>query len=163
MEDVQDTGDATPGDTTPDGGIVVRLGPGRYAVPLPAVAEVGRPPVLTRVPGVPHWLAGVANWRGRVLPVVDVRSLLAAEPAGPGPASRLVVLAHDGFTVGLVADAVEGTLALPTRLEPPPTTLNGAAHLLAGQVLDDAGPVGVLDVDALLALRDELPRPRRTG
>ena len=43
-----------------------------------AVAEVGRLPKLTRVPGTPEWLSGVANWRGRILAVLDVRPLLGA-------------------------------------------------------------------------------------
>ena len=34
---------------------------------LTSVAEVGRAPVVTRVPGLPTWLAGVANWRARSL------------------------------------------------------------------------------------------------
>jgi len=54
--------------------VLVRLGGCRYALPMSAVAEVGRPPSLTRVPGLPAWVAGVANWRGRVLAVLD-RSL----------------------------------------------------------------------------------------
>ena len=37
-------------------------------------------PPMSRVPGCPRWLAGVVNWRGRVLPVVDPRTLLGAEP-----------------------------------------------------------------------------------
>ena len=62
----------------PDGYVMLRLGGARYAVGMSAVAEVGRLPKLTRVPGTPIWLAGVANWRGRILAVLDVRPLLGA-------------------------------------------------------------------------------------
>ena len=72
--------------------VVVRLGGCRYAVSMDAVAEVGRPPVLTRVPGLPSWVAGVANWRGRVLAVLDLRPLLTAGPALLDRRGRLVVL-----------------------------------------------------------------------
>lgn len=147
-----------------DGAIVVRLGGGRYALAMPSVAEVGRLPGLTRVPGVPTWLAGVANWRGRVLPVLDVRAELGAERAAPTPATRLVVVTDDRMSVGVVVDAVDGTLALPHDLEAPPATLpDRALGLLAGQVVDDEGPIAVLDVAALLGLREELPRMRRTA
>src|SRR4051812_6097795 len=50
--------------------VVIRLGDGRFAAELDAVAEVGRVPAVTRIPGAPAWLAGVANWRGRLLPVL---------------------------------------------------------------------------------------------
>ncbi|MEX2289977.1 MAG: chemotaxis protein CheW [Mycobacteriales bacterium] len=145
--------------------VVVHLGGCRYAVPMASVAEVGRPPALTRVPGLPGWVAGVANWRGRVLAVLDLRSLLAAEPVGLDRRGRLVVLQHAGTRVGLLVEAVAGSAALdPATVEPtlahlPPST----GSLLAGQVTDAAGPYGVLDLDAVLALAESLPRARRAG
>ena len=55
-------------------GVIVRFGSSRYAVAMSSVAEVVPVPVTSRVPGCPRWLAGVVNWRGRVLPVIDPRS-----------------------------------------------------------------------------------------
>ena len=49
--------------------VVVRLGGGRFALPMDAVAEVGRTPEVTRVPGTPAWVTGVTNWRGRILTI----------------------------------------------------------------------------------------------
>lgn len=143
--------------------VVVRLGASRYALPLAVVSEVGRPPGLTRVPGLPAWLPGVANWRGRVLPVADLRPLLGTPDAPLGRGARLVVLTVGGVRVGVLADAVEGTTALaPGTVEPAPAHLPAAARaLLAGQVTDAAGPVGLLDTAGLLALGRSLPRPRR--
>lgn len=154
--DAVDAADAAASDA-----VVVRLGPGRFAVGLDAVAEVGRVPALTRVPGVPRWLAGVANWRGRLLPVLDLRPLLGAESAAPGAQARLVVLSADGVSAGVLVDAVEGTDCLG-EVEDLPGALTGVAtQLLAGQVPLADGPVAVLDVRAVLRLREELPRARR--
>lgn len=145
--------------------VVVRLGGCRYALAMPAVAEVGRPPGLTRVPGLPAWLAGVANWRGRVLAVLDLRPLLGAEAAPLGRRGRLVVLSVDGVNVGLLADGVDGTAPLDQEaVEPSLAHLPaGAAALLAGQVTDAAGPIGLLDLAAVFALSDTLDRSRRAG
>ena len=145
--------------------VVVRLGGCRYALPMDAVAEVGRPPGLTRVPGLPGWVAGVANWRGRVLAVLDLRGLLGAGTGALGRSGRLVVLHAGGVRVGLLVESVAGGAALDAdRLEPPlpslPATTSG---LLSGQVTDEDGPYGVLDVPALLALSEQLPRARRAG
>jgi purine-binding chemotaxis protein CheW len=145
--------------------VVVRLGGSRYALPMHAVAEVGRPPSLTRVPGLPSWLAGVANWRGRVLAVLDLRPLLAA-PAGPlDRLGRLVVLNRAGVPVGLLTEGVEGTHLLDEeQVEPALTHLpDTAADLLAGHTTDADGPCGVLDIDAVFRLADALPRARRAG
>jgi purine-binding chemotaxis protein CheW len=145
--------------------VVVRLGGSRYALPMDSVAEVGRPPALTRVPGVPSWLAGVANWRGRVLAVLDLRPLLAA-PTGPlDRRARLVVLNRGGVPVGLLTEGVEGTHLLDDeQLEPSLAHLpDSAADLLAGQTTDAGGPCGVLDLDAVFRLSEALPRARRAG
>jgi len=144
--------------------VVLRLGAGRFAADLAKVAEVGRVPAVTRVPGGPGWLAGVANWRGRILPVLDLRSLLGADVVPFGPAARLVVLSADGTSVGMLADSVEGTSAIGSAFAPMPAAVPGAgAELVRGQVPRDDGPIAVLDVDAVLRLREHLPRGRRSA
>jgi purine-binding chemotaxis protein CheW len=145
--------------------VVVRLGGSRYALPMAAVAEVGRPPSLTRVPGVPTWLAGVANWRGRVLAVLDLRPLLSNPGEALDRRARLVVLNRGSVPVGLLTEGVEGTQEISEdEIEPSLAHLPGSAsELLAGQVTDAEGPCGVLDLDAVFRLADVLPRARRAG
>lgn len=145
--------------------VVVRMGGCRYALPMPAVAEVGRPPSLTRVPGVPDWVAGVANWRGRVLAVLDLRPLLSADPAPLDRRGRLVVLTRAGITAGLLTEGVEGTADVETEAVEPSLanlpTVTGA--LISGQITDSRGPIGVLDLEAVFGLADTLARSRRAG
>lgn len=140
--------------------VVVRLGGSRFAAELDAVSEVGRVPSVTRVPGAPSWLAGIANWRGRLLPVLDLRTLLGADTGGVGAAARLLVLTQDGVTAGFVADAVEGTGLLGDVEEWPAALADGGSGLVGGQVPHPDGPIAVLDVAAILRLRDQLPRAR---
>lgn len=145
------------------GHIVLRLGPHRYALAMGSVAEVSRVPACTRVPGTAGWLAGVANWRGRVLAVVDLRRLLVTELAPLGPSARLVVLTAGDVSLGLLADAVDGVVELSgSTLEPALPTLGVvAARLMLGQVTPGAtlpgdGPLAVLDPAAVLGLRADL-------
>lgn len=145
--------------------VLVRLGGCRYGLPMASVAEVGRPPGLTRVPGLPTWVAGVANWRGRVLAVLDLRGLLSAEPSELDRRGRLVVLSHRGVRVGLLVEGVAGGAAPdPQTVEPALAHLpERSSSLLLGQVTDADGPYGLLDLDRVLALADTLPRARRAG
>lgn len=142
--------------------IVVRLGSGRFAVDLNSVAEVGRAPHVTRVPGLPAWLAGVANWRGRILPVLDVRTLLGADAVPLDSRGRLLVLTQGNHVVGMLVDAVDGTTMLGADVAAfPPASGPAGANLLSGQVPRDDGPIAVVDVAAVLRLRESLPRGRR--
>lgn len=144
--------------------IVVRLGSGRFAVDLGSVAEVGRAPHVTRVPGFPSWLAGVANWRGRILPVLDLRTLLGADAVALDARGRLLVLTHGKHVFALVVDAVEGTAMLGDDVAAfPRASGSPGSALLSGQVPREDGPIAVIDVAAVVRLRDTLPQGRRSA
>jgi len=142
--------------------VVLRFAGARYAVDMSSVAEVVPVPPLTRVPGATPWLSGVVNWRGRVLPVLDLRPLVGAALSPLPTSARLVVLSEDDIEVGVVADMVPGLLHCePQQIEPVPATIsNGIAPLVRG-VVDSDGPVALMATDAVLRLREQLPTARR--
>ena len=145
--------------------VVVRLSSeGRFALPMDAVAEVGRTPAVTRVPGTPSWVSGVVNWRGRILGILDLRELLGL-PRDDDGEGRLVVLHRQGSAVGVVANRVDGVIEVdPEALEPVLLTLPAeAGALLEGQLTDEFGPVGVVDAAAVFALRHRVGVARRAG
>ncbi len=147
---------------TAAGAVVLRLGASRYAVATADVAEVAPVPATTRLPGAPVWLSGVANWRGRMLPVLDLRPLLASAVLPLASSARVVVLARGEVFVGVLAEAVPGVFdGELVDLDPPPSTLGAqAGTLVLGQVTDGSGPVAVLDAGAVLALREQVDRRR---
>ena len=147
--------------------VVVRLAGGRFGLPMADVAEVGRLPWLTRVPGTPEWVAGVANWRGRILGVLDLRLLVGMAGADllNMPAGRLVLLQRGQTTVGIVAERVEGVIEIADdEIEPTLVTLGGSAEaLLLGQTLVDGDPVALVDTGAVFGLRNRIATIRRAG
>lgn len=151
-------------DAAPIGGVILRFAGARYAVDMANVAEVVPVPAMTRIPGGPAWLSGVVNWRGRVLPVIDLRPLVGAALSPLPTSARLVVLADGDIEVGVVADMVPGLLNCdPRDLEPIPGTIaTGIAPLVRG-VVDVDGPVALLATDAVLRLREQLPAARRAA
>jgi purine-binding chemotaxis protein CheW len=147
------------------GGVLLRFGSSRYVIALAAVAEVVPAPPLTRLPGAPSWLLGVANVRGRVVPVLDLRPILGAVCVPLASSARLVVIRVDGVAAGVVAEAVPGVLESSLAdCEPVPPLLSGdASALVRGLVHDRLGPVAVLDEHVVLGLRSRLPRTRRAA
>jgi len=128
------------------------------------VAEVVPVPAVTRVPGAPTWLTGVVNWRGRVLALVDLRPIIGDELIPLPFSARLVVLSSEVAEVGLLVEAVTGLLA-PDRPAPTPvpaTVAPSVADLVCG-VVDDGGPISLLDATAVLRLRQGLPDGRASA
>jgi purine-binding chemotaxis protein CheW len=133
--------------------VIFRLGDERYAVPLDLVRELGRVPRLTIVPRLPSFVAGVANLRGHVLGVVDLRVLLTSSAAGEG-SRRMLVLQHDDITMGVIVDAVDGVVDLEGEMDPAVATLpDWLRPHVRGHVHDGVSSAAVLDPSLLAALQ----------
>ncbi|WP_246736921.1 chemotaxis protein CheW [Methylobacterium sp. DB0501] len=92
--------------------LLVSLGSGiRIALPAGRVRAVTPVPALTRVPGAPASLVGLAGTRAGPLPVLDLACLLDPGMA-PAPAGRMVIAEADG-PVGLLVGGVAGLAADP--------------------------------------------------
>ncbi|HEX6589759.1 MAG TPA: chemotaxis protein CheW [Longimicrobiales bacterium] len=102
----------------------------RFALAIDAVGEVLPVPELAPVPMTPDWMAGIADVRGEVVPVVDVGLRLRREPASR--AGRIVLTRPDesGERVGLIVDAIAGLVE--QGADP------GAPHLDVAALLDPA-------------------------
>jgi twitching motility protein PilI len=90
-------------------GIGIRLGAERFVIERDEVREVLMlPEVLTRVPGARSWVRGLANVRGHLLPIVDLRAFLGGGEARAERSARVLVVNSAEFPVGLVVDEVYG-------------------------------------------------------
>lgn len=90
-------------------GIGFRLGAERFIVGREEVREVLMvPSSVTRVPGAKSWVRGLANVRGHLLPIVDLRAYLGAGAGGTGRSARVLVLNSQDLPTGLVVDEVFG-------------------------------------------------------
>jgi len=90
-------------------GVAFRLSAENFLVAREETREVlGFPSVVTRVPGSKAWIRGIANVRGQLLPVVDLRAFLGAGPSAVTRTSRVLIANHREIPAGLVVDEVMG-------------------------------------------------------
>lgn len=88
--------------------VVFAVGGIDYALETADVREVLRMVAVTPLPEAPDWLAGIVNIRGRITPIVDLRTRFGF-PAGERALSTPIVVAERrGGPVGLIADEVSG-------------------------------------------------------
>ncbi|WP_119395886.1 chemotaxis protein CheW [Salinibius halmophilus] len=94
-------------------GIGFALAGHAFVAQMGQVTEILDVPVLTRIPRVESWVLGLANVRGRLVPVIDVADLLGVESSVPLRQRRMLVVEHDDHPTGLIVDAVLGMQQLP--------------------------------------------------
>ena len=91
------------------GQLAARLGSWNLLFSMDDVAEIiPIPRSITRVPGVKRWLLGIANLRGKVISVTDLRDFLAGRPTVQSPGSQVVIVRADDWDYGLLMDEIIG-------------------------------------------------------
>lgn len=88
--------------------LVFTLEDQRYALGLEAVERVVRAVELTSVPEAPEILVGLINIRGKIVPVLDIRSRFHLPPRDMEIKDRIIVSRTSSRTIAVIADTIEG-------------------------------------------------------
>lgn len=109
--------------------VVFTLGAEEYGVPITLVQEIIRYTAPRPIPGSPPHVEGVINLRGRIIPVVDLRSRFGAFGDRPDEAKIVIVELPDA-TVGVTVDEVKEVLTVGgEQCEAPPEGAGDAEYL----------------------------------
>lgn len=88
-----------------------------FAVPMDPVQEIIRLPEVAQLPLAPHALEGLANLRGRVLPIINLRTLFGAERREADDATRALVI-NLGQALGFIVDHVASVVNVePSQIQ----------------------------------------------
>lgn len=128
--------------------LLVRAGDHLCALPIAAVLRVVRALVVYPLPGGAPALAGLAEFGGEPLPVLDLARLLDSPP-GASAADPVTVVVWAGppearEVAGLAADEALGIAELATS-----ELVEGGGGLVRGEAIVAGQPVRVLDLEAL--------------
>lgn len=97
--------------------VTFRVGEELFAVEMNPVQEIIRVPDVVRVPLAPPSLCGLANLRGKVLPILSLRYLFGIAETEIDEATRAVVI-DVGQPLGFVVDRVASVIDCdPSQLE----------------------------------------------
>ncbi len=92
--------------------LIFRVGGSEYVLPAERVLHMDVWEGATAVPGVPEWVLGLVQVRGRVVPVVDLRRRFGLPPVEPTLYSRVVVVQDEARVVGLLVDSAREVVQL---------------------------------------------------
>jgi|SRR5271165_2929875 len=128
-----------------------------YGLDVLRVHEILRLQQLTRVPNAAHFVDGVMNLRGKIVPVVALRRRFGLDPIAADKQTRIVVVEANGAVLGFIVDSVSEVLRIPAHEIVPTPRLGKAGREYVSGVgkLDDRLLI-LLDVDRVMNDREEL-------
>lgn len=143
---------ATIAGTTERQVVAFRLGEETYAIDISYIHEIIRMRTITFVPRAPHYMRGVINLRGRIVPVMDLSARLGLPSHEETAQSRIIVVEIGDESIGLIVDAVSEVLRLPEDQIEPPSQMAGSesANYISGLGKINDRLVLLLDVEKVI-------------
>ena len=98
----------------------------RYGIETQHIREVCPLKELTPLPSTPPFVLGVVNARGRIVPVVDIKTIFGLPHRGLTDLNKLIIVRANGMELGLLADMIVGVQRVPLQdIQPSLPTLSG--------------------------------------
>jgi purine-binding chemotaxis protein CheW len=148
--------------------LTFNLGSEEFSFKVPEVVEIIRLQKMTRVPTMPDYVIGITSLRGKIIPVIDLKSRLGLgkaeqapeprpddQPAGRKEQKILIVSGPKGM-IGAMIDKVSGVVgtAQDKILEPPAHLTEADLKYIEGIVILDKKFISVLRTDETMTIED---------
>lgn len=133
--------------------VVFNLANEEYGVSITQVQEIIRQQENTRIPGMPSFIDGVINLRGKIIPIIDLRDRFGLPKKEGDDRTRIVVVEVSTQTVGLVVDSVSEVLHLTEEAinALPPTMTNINAEFIKGVGKTERRLIILLELEKILS------------
>lgn len=129
-----------------------KLNDSEYTIPILKVREIINTPHITSLPQSLHYMKGIINLRGNIVPVIDLRALMSAGGEA-GPSSKVIVLASGESTYGILVDAITSVINIDEAdIESPQGFMHEELVRVEGVARLDDRLVILLDTDKLVEL-----------
>lgn len=136
--------------------LIFRLGDEEYGIDILKVQEIRGCDRLTRIPNAPHFITGVTNLRGVIVPIVDLRVRFGLSDASHDSNTVVIVLNLNERVVGIVVDGVVDVLSMDMeQIKPTPDVASvlSSRYLLGLGVLDERMVI-LVNIDKLLCQKE---------
>ncbi len=140
--------------------LLLNIGNERYAIESRQVVEVIPLVLLKTLPHQPEYIAGVFNYRGRIVPVIDLCQLMRGKPSREYLSTRIVLVNYWGgnnrelkapYILGLMTEQVVETLQKSESEFVDPNIQIDTASYLGKIIVDEQGMIQCLRVEYLFS------------
>lgn len=131
--------------------LTFKLGAEEYGIDILKVQEIRGYENPTRIANAPHFIKGVVNLRGVIVPIVDLRLKFDLGDAAYDEFTVVIILNVVRRVVGIVVDSVSDVLALTAEQIKPAPAFNA---MLDASYITGLGSVKSGDTERMLILTD---------
>jgi purine-binding chemotaxis protein CheW len=137
--------------------VVFELGSEHFGVSIGQVESIIKMQTITKLPHTSNFVEGVTNLRGKVLPVINLRTRFRLPAQQADKNSRIIVVSLDQTEVGMIVDQVSEVLTiLEGEVEPAPAITSSVdSAFITGIAKLDERLVILLDLAHLLATKEQ--------
>lgn len=128
-----------------------------YAIQGMRVQEISRVLAATQVPTAPPYIEGILNLRGQLATVINFRKKFGFTPKEQDEDTRIIIVEHGGFPIGIMVDSVEEVIRIPDeKVQKLPEAASTAVskEYITGVGMLDKRLIIILDADKLLTKRE---------
>lgn len=131
-----------------------RLNDNEFTIPILKVREIINTPTVTPLPQSPHYMKGIVNLRGRIVPIVDLKELISIKGdvlEGQERGAKVIVLLTRESTFGILVDSITSVINIAeSDIEPPEGFMHDTLRRIEGVAKFDDRLVILLDTDKLV-------------
>ncbi|MGM9927534.1 MAG: chemotaxis protein CheW [Bacillus sp. (in: firmicutes)] len=140
--------------------IVFQLKQKEYAIPVQQIKSIEKVLHITRVPNAVSFVKGVINLRGVVTPIIDLRARFDLEEEAYTESTRIIIVALENLEVGLVVDAANDVIDIPSQhIEPQPEVVGTEeAEFITGVAKMDKRLLIIVNLENILSASQESDR-----
>ncbi len=110
--------------------LIFAMGSELYGMEIRYITEIIGIQPITEVPGMPEYIKGISNLRGKIIPVMDARRRFKKDVREYDVRTCIIVLNTKNIFVGLVVDSVAEVLTIQDEdISPPPNISNGGQYI----------------------------------
>lgn len=131
--------------------LVFSLGEEYYGIEIYYVMEIIGIQPITQMPDLPDYIKGIINLRGKIIPVMDVRTRFKKPFKEYNDRTCIIVIQIRDISLGLIVDSVSEVLSIPDEdIVPPPNMGKGGHRFIKGIGKVESGVKLLLDCEKLI-------------
>lgn len=106
--------------------VVFKLNKGEFGIDIMNVKEITPYEESTALPDTPSFIEGVINYRGNVIPIINLRNRFSLGEGEITKDTRIIVITLEEKEIGFIVDEASQTIRLDSELiDPAPSVIGG--------------------------------------